>query len=237
MDLAAQRASGELRGPSGTVWLSRGAVVRAHSPLVPEACLLAGAWFGDRIDDELAWNTRLLDAAYFALGQADGPFDFRAELPPDGRVRTLRTEVLCYAIGRRRALLDQVLPRPDLDTAAVAPAAPGGRSPSPGRRLCALLAAADGQLTPPELASRLGRSTFSVLLDIRLLAGAGLLRLPSRAAPARPADSGVPSIPPAAPGLPRRQAPAQPSERPPADPSDPNVALLLRIRAALEARL
>ncbi|MDH6140570.1 hypothetical protein P3T35_002578 [Kitasatospora sp. GP30] len=216
-ELGARGATGALRGPNGTVWLSDGAVTGARSPLVSDVPF--GAPTGRRFEAELTWRERLLDAAYYALGQTGGEFEFHAAPPPDGPTRALPLEALRQAIGRRRALLDQVLARPDLDTAPVTAAEVRPGMP-PGRRLRALLAAADGQLTPPQLAARLGRSAFGVLLDVRLLAAAGLLRLPPRP-PAEPPRSGAAAAP----------------DRPPADPSDPNVAMLLRIRAALEARL
>ncbi|TQF06258.1 transcriptional regulator [Kitasatospora acidiphila] len=216
-ELGARGAAGALRGPSGTVWLSDGAVAGARSPLVADVPF--GSPTRRPFEAELVWRERLLDAAYYAFGQVGGEFEFHAAPTPDGLTRTLPLEALRQAIGRRRALLDQVLARPDLDTAPVVAAEVRPGMP-PGRRLQAVLAATDGQLTPPQLAARLGRSVFGVLLDVRLLAAAGLLRLPPRP-PAEPPRSGAAAAP----------------DRPPVDPSDPDVAMLLRIRAALEARL
>ncbi|MCC9307487.1 hypothetical protein LN042_10290 [Kitasatospora sp. RB6PN24] len=188
-----------------------------------------------------------MDAVYFVLGQAGREFEFHAGPPPDGSVRSLPLEALRQAIGRRRALLDQVMPRPELDTAAVTVAETRPGVP-PGRRLRAVLAAADGQLAPSQLAARLGRSVFGLLLDVRLLAAAGHLVLPHRPlsepppAPSEPLGPvsdphRPPPEPHRAPSEPPPPSAAAPSDRSPAVPSDPEVTMLLRIRAALEARL
>ncbi|MFE9424738.1 transcriptional regulator [Kitasatospora sp. NPDC006697] len=204
-ELAAQRATGALHGTAGTAWLADGAVVGVHSPYTADAPPPCA-------ERELAWHGMLLDAAYFAFGQDCGSLGFHPGPPPeDGGLRALPFERLGQAIRCRRALLDQVCPHPELDTAAVATAPTGSALPAPARRLAELLAAVDGALTPHQLACRLRRSTFGVLLDVRLLAAAGLLHLPPGAGEA--------------------------AVRSALDPADPEVALLLRIRSALEARL
>ncbi|GAA1961299.1 hypothetical protein [Kitasatospora viridis] len=206
-ELAARRATGALHGAAGTAWLADGAVVRVRSPYAaPDPCA----------EGELAWYGLLLDAAYFAFGQPGGALGFEPGPPPgDDRQRALSCERLGRAVRCRRALLNQVCPHPELDTAAVAREdAPSHPPAHPARRLSELLAAADGELVPHQLARRLGRSTFGVLLDVRLLAAAGLLHLPPGAGDA---------------------AARRPLDR--LDPSDPEVALLLRLRSALEARL
>jgi hypothetical protein len=68
----------------------------------------------------------------------------------------------------------------------------------------------DGSRTAPAIARELGRRAFATLLDVRRLAAAGLV------APA-PAD------------------PADPKAPPRSGATDPYVALLKRVRDALEA--
>lgn len=84
-----------------------------------------------------------------------------------------------------------------------------------GTRQRALLAAADGERTPAELARLLGRPAFHTLLDVRRLAAAGLVETPLDPGP-------EPAPPPPVPALPV---------------ADPDIALLRRLRDALEAHL
>lgn len=118
----------------------------------------------------------------------------------------------------------------------------GGRARAPTPAQLAVLAAADGSRTPVQIAWHLGRSAFATLLDVRRLAATGRISMPVRAqAPAAPARSApVPpaSVPPA-PLPPVAPAPFAHGGPQPAvlSSSDPSVALLLRLRAALEARL
>jgi hypothetical protein len=244
-ELCARHATGALVGPAGGVYLVDGAVVHAESPLAPdvETLLAAGrqpaeptgaqahatslVTSGER---ELCQLTALLDAAYFALPQDRVPLDFRTgQLPRLAAVHVLSADSLRDAVGRRRALLNQVWPWPEVDTAAVTQ----HREPTGGeRRLAAraprqraVLAAADGLRTPPEIARLLRRSAFGTLLDVRQLAATGLIETPGRRAD-----------PPSVPDPPVADRPSA-HGAPPQDPSDPDVALLLRLRAALEARL
>ncbi|MDV9187914.1 transcriptional regulator, partial [Streptomyces sp. SR27] len=78
----------------------------------------------------------------------------------------------------------------------------------------ALLAAADGERTPAELARLLGRPAFHTLLDVRRLAAAGLVETPLDTGP-EPPPALLPVLPVA----------------------DPDIALLRRLRDALEAHL
>ncbi|MFE3938169.1 transcriptional regulator, partial [Streptomyces goshikiensis] len=116
---------------------------------------------------------------------------------------------------RRRELLDAVWPYPLLDTAPVVPrAAAPGQTVTARQRL--LLAQADGIRTPADLAWVLGRPAFHTLLDVRRLAAAGLVDTPHAPAPA-PVEAPLPDW----------MTQAQP----------PDVALLRRLRDALEASL
>ncbi|MCQ4040476.1 transcriptional regulator [Streptantibioticus rubrisoli] len=247
-ELCGRRATGALVGPAGGVYLVDGAVVHAESPFAPdvETLLAAGpepaeptgarphatslVTSGER---ELCQLTALLDAAYFALPQDRVPLDFRTgQLPRLAAVHVLSADSLREAVGRRRALLHQVWPWPEVDTAAVTqrlePPGEDRRLAARAPRQRAVLAAADGLRTPPEIARLLRRSAFGTLLDVRQLAATGLIETPGRRAD-----------PPSAPDPPVVDRPPPPPSRgePPHDLSDPDVALLLRLRAALEARL
>jgi hypothetical protein len=247
-ELCARHATGALVGPAGSVYLADGAVVDAESPFAPDVeTLLAGerqpaeptgtqAHYAGLVsagERELCQLTALLDAAYFALQQDRAPLDFRtSQLPRLAAVHALSAESLRDAVGRRRALLNQVWPWPDVDTAAVTcrlkPPSQDRGLPVRAARQHAVLAVADGLRTPPEIARLLRRSTFGTLLDVRQLAAAGLIETPGR----RIDQSSAPDPP----------VPDRPSQRPSRteprhDSSDPQVALLLRLRAALEARL
>nr|BFE82706.1 hypothetical protein GCM10020093_053070 [Planobispora longispora] len=104
---------------------------------------------------------------------------------------------------------------PELDALPVVPI---GRIPAQRVLLTSLqwevLVGADCTATPADLARKLGRPAYSVLLAVRQLAAAGLLRTPEHdreSAPATPpaAPRPAPATPPAAP----RPAPSPPSRR------------------------
>ncbi len=94
-------------------------------------------------------------------------------------------------------------------------AAAPGQTVTPRQRT--LLGQADGVRTPADLAWVLGRPAFHTLLDVRRLAAAGLVETPHS----------PPPPPPAADPLPDWMTQAQ----------SPDVALLRRLRDALEASL
>ncbi|MEW1698471.1 transcriptional regulator [Streptomyces sp. NPDC093249] len=240
--LAAERATGALLRDHGTLYLVDGHVVHAESPVSPgvdvllttggrlprenwdEAVDRAGArravgrFLVDsgRLHDgelEICHLGAVFDAAFFALSPASGPTRFRYGVGHwFGTVRPVSTEAVQRETVRRRELLDAVWPYGSVDTAPVVPrpAAPGQ---TVGTRRRALLAAADGRLTPAGLARRLGRPAFHTLLDVRRLAAAGLVETPLDPVPAPP--------PASLPG--------------PAAVADPDIALLRRLRDALEA--
>ncbi|MFJ1753962.1 hypothetical protein [Kitasatospora sp. NPDC088134] len=262
-DLAAEGATGALHGPDGAVHLAGGLVVHAESPHAAtvghllvgagriavrdwDDALLPGAGrLAEHLLDrglvgagelELARLAATLDGAQDALAQHGGELRFDPAARPAFRLsRPLSVLELRGAVGRRRALLDACWPSAELDRAPLLPtgSAPTRRIAVPHRRRQALLAAADGSRTVPELARLLGRSTFGTLLDVRQLAAAGLLTArPSAPAAFDPPPAAVPEpAPPAAP-LPEVLLPPGPRSY---DPSDPEVGLLLRLRAALEA--
>ncbi|MGW7072265.1 transcriptional regulator [Streptomyces sp. NPDC054855] len=244
MRLAHERATGALLRDQGTLYLVEGRVVHAESPAAPgidvlltaggalppqgwqEALSLAGT--RNEVGRELVDSGRvtagelevchigaLFDAAFFVLGPASGPTRFRYGVAHWlGRVRPVAAEAVERETRRRRALLDSVWPCPDLDTSPVV-----ARPPAPGQtvtgRQDALLRLADGVRTPTAIAWALGRPTFHTLIEVRRLAAAGLVE------PPRTPDRTPPMLP----------APAR------EDHEEPDVALLRRVRDALEATL
>ncbi|WP_199810616.1 transcriptional regulator [Streptomyces rimosus] len=248
--LAAAHATGALQCRPGTLYLVGGRVVHAESPAVPGLKVLLTT--GGRVpravwDDALGragvpdhvpgrlvkegllsegqaevwWLTALFDAAFFALAPRSGPSRFQHGFVREGGAgtRSVPAERVLRESQRRRRLLDALWPGPEIDTVPVV------RRPAAGRRvparLEAVLALADGTRTPGTIARELGRPAFHVLLEVRRLAVAGLL-LPRHPHP----PPGGPPVPPAD-GRPRA----------PAAPEPPDVALLRRVRDALEARL
>ncbi|WP_101256502.1 hypothetical protein [Streptomyces barkulensis] len=264
--LAAQRATGALLRGSGTLYLRDGEVVHAESPVSPgldvlltlggrlpaegwrEAVERAGArrqvarFLVDngrltRGELEVYHLGALYDAAFFALAPGSGPARFRSGLSHWlGPIRPVPAGDLQREVLRRRRLLEDLWPHPEVD------AAPVVRSrqavlPAPTRRQRALLELADGTRTPADIARRLGRPAFHVLIDVRRLAAAGHIQTPAPG----PASSSRP------PAFPKSPDPPAPGAAPPPSPvsaarfpevsADPDIALLLRIRDALEARL
>ncbi|MFF3743191.1 hypothetical protein ACWDFH_03160 [Streptomyces kronopolitis] len=264
---AAERVTGALSGPHGCFYFLDGAVYCIESTAAPglgsrltaagklppqgweHAAEAAGERrTGGRFLVEEGWLTQgeleichlaaLLDAAFFAL-----------ELPPEaasftpgtahwlGVIRPVSITALQQATARRRALLDRLQPWAAADTSPVIPAG----TPVPAattRRQRRLLDRADGRHTPYELARLLGESAFATLLDIRLLAAAGLVLVPPPPAPLprrRPgACLDAPPVPVTAP----HPAPAPQRSVPDIfDTTDPNIALLVRLRTALEEEL
>ncbi|WP_229853132.1 hypothetical protein [Streptomyces albospinus] len=198
----------------------------------------------------------LLDAAFFVLPLAPGSTTFTpGEVHWLGVVRSVSAAALQEATARRRALLDRLRPWAAVDQAPVVPVDPvasegWGRSRGPGGsqgstgavrpavtgRQRRLLEHADGRRTPYELAHALGQSAYLTLLDVRGLAAAGLVRLPA-------APAALPRRRPGASGADRRTAAPDSAPRwhlP--DPgvletADPDIALLARLRTALEENL
>ncbi|MET8688280.1 transcriptional regulator [Streptomyces sp. NPDC004732] len=242
--LAAERASGAFLRAQGTLYLVEGRVVHAESPAAPgvDVLLTAGGaleqqgWqealsaAGTRheVGRELVASGRvtageleichlgaLFDAAFFVLGAANGPTRFRYGVAHWlGPVRPVPAAAVERETVRRRAFLDSIWPRPEVDTAPVVP-----RRPAPGQavtvRQRALLRLADGVRTPTAIAWALGRPSFHTLVEVRRLAAAGLVE-----------DPGTPGDEQVTAALPFTD---------PAGCAEPDIALLRRVRDALEA--
>ncbi|GLW15325.1 hypothetical protein ACFXN2_09245 [Streptomyces kronopolitis] len=264
---AAERVTGALSGPHGCFYFLDGAVYCIESTAAPglgsrltaagklppqgweHAAEAAGERrTGGRFLVEEGWLTQgeleichlaaLLDAAFFAL-----------ELPPEaasftpgtahwlGVIRPVSITALQQATARRRALLDRLQPWAAADTSPVIPAG----TPVPAattRRQRRLLDRADGRHTPYELARLLGESAFATLLDIRLLAAAGLVLIPPPPAPLPRRRPGACLDAPPVPATAPHPAPAPQRSVPDIfDTTDPNIALLVRLRTALEEEL
>jgi hypothetical protein len=241
--LATERATGALLRDRGTLYLVDGQVVHAESPSSPglevlltasgrirpegwrEAVDRAGARgrVGSFLVDsgqlaggelEICHLSALHDAAFFALAPGNGPTRFRHGVVHwMGPVRPVPTDRVEREAVRRRELLDQLWPHEAVDSAPVVRAA--GRADSPVTpRQRAVLALADGFRTPQDIARLLGRPAFHTLIDVRRLAAAGAVETPRAPAP-----------PPAVPTWVADLA------------TDPDIALLTRLRDALEATL
>ncbi|GGO83078.1 transcriptional regulator [Wenjunlia tyrosinilytica] len=243
--LAAQRATGALLRDAGALYLVDGEVVHAESPAAPgidillakggrlpterwqEAVDRAGAHHrvGRFLVDsgrlasgelEICHLGALFDAAFFALAPGGGPTRFRRGAAHWlGPVKPVRAEAVERETRRRRELLDNLWPRPEVDSAPVTPRTAAGTADITSRQR-AVLDLADGVRTPAGIARLLGRPGFHTLIDIRRLAAAGHIETPRASAP--PAPAPVPAWV--------------------ADVSaDPDIALLRRLRDALEASL
>lgn len=244
--LAAERATGALLRDRGTLFLEDGRIVHAESPATPglDVLLTTGGGLAperwreavDRagarrqvarflVDSgglaggelEICHLAAIFDAAFFALSPGSGPSRFRRGATHwIGSVRSVPAAAVERETRRRGELLDAVWPYPQLDTAPVVP-----RPAAPGQTVTArqriLLARADGVRTPADLAWVLGRPAFHTLLDVRRLAAAGLVETPHAPAPAAAAETPLPDW--------MTQA------------QSPDVALLRRLRDALEASL
>ncbi|MDH6136417.1 hypothetical protein P3T37_005845 [Kitasatospora sp. MAA4] len=189
---------------------------------------------------ELCHLGALHDAAFFTLG-ARPTATSGASFEPGvrhwlGPVNGVSARLLRREAVRRRDLLERIWPCPQVDTAPVVPAAPAARRRSrTSLRQRELLHHADGRRTPADLARLLGRSAFSTTVEVRRLAAAGLVATPLPGASPL-LDAPLPAT--AVAGLQRRTPGAalrRPS--PPLSAHDPDIALLYRVRTALEARL
>ncbi|GAA4916694.1 transcriptional regulator [Streptomyces coeruleoprunus] len=251
--LALERATGALLREHGTLYLADGQVVHAESRVAPGPEVLLGpnALPGRTADGRAAdgrtgdgsvgrgrprrvgageWEICRLgafyDAAFFALAPGSGPARFRYGEQAAGTavpgappaLRPVPAADVERETLRRRTLLDRVWPHPAVDTAPVVPrpVAPGRTVTARGR---ALLARADGVRTPAQLAVELRRPAFHTVLEVRRLAAAGLVETPPSPAPV-PAPVPAERPPPFSPAL---------------TADAPDLALLRRVRDALEA--
>ncbi|MFD7748528.1 winged helix-turn-helix domain-containing protein [Streptomyces sp. NPDC059698] len=242
--LAAERATGALLRDHGTLYLADGQVVHAESPATPgiDVLLTAGGalrhegWWdavaqaGARrrvgrylVDSghvpggalELCHLGALYDAAFFALAPTGTPARFRYGVAHwIGPVRPVPVAAVERETLRRREFLDRIWPDPACDGAPLRTTAYGSDAPAPARQR-RILELADGDRTASDIARQLGRSAFHVLVDLRRLAAAGLVEaVRARPLPAASASGRI--------TLPEVTA-------------DPDVALLRRLRDALEA--
>ncbi|GAA2069882.1 hypothetical protein GCM10009801_20120 [Streptomyces albiaxialis] len=245
--LAAERATGAFTRAGGTLFLVDGQVAHAESPAAPgldvllttggalpgEAWRAALAEAGPRRSVarhlvetgrvpggvlELCQIGALHDAAFFVLAPGGGPGRFRHGVRHWlGAFRAVPAAAVERETVRRRSLLDRAWTDAGTDTLPVVRTArpPDVRVPARRRPVLDL---ADGGRTACEIARTLGRPAFHTLIDLRKLAAAGLVApAVSSAEPPR-----VPSGPGELPG-------------PPREFDDPDVALLRRLRDALEA--
>ncbi|MEU6576192.1 transcriptional regulator [Streptomyces sp. NPDC046805] len=223
--LADERATGVLVREHGTLHLAEGHVLHAESPLAPGLDVLLAAHdaltpAGPLLDAgllptgalELCQLGALYDAGYFVLAPSSTPGHFRyGTVPGPAPLRPVPVTALERETLRRRALLHRIWPDPAIDSAPLIRADPAAAPPVTWRRR-AVLERVDGVRTAPDIARELGRKAFHTLVDLRRLAAAGFV----------------------APGTP------VPGPAPPAPPSllqvtDPDIALLKRLRDALEA--
>ncbi|MFB4277051.1 MULTISPECIES: hypothetical protein [unclassified Nonomuraea] len=256
--LARERSTGALRvGRNGTIFLADGRVTYmecAQAPSVERLLAARGltteaALRGLQADGgcerllaegpvtagELQYAVLggVLDAAFFLLPISGSRPKFRpGERHWLGGQWFFDVPGLVRECARRRAQLAQAWPSADVDTLPVRPL---GRLPGHAVTLSRVqwevLVRADHKATPLELAKQIGRPAYPVLLAVRRLAASGLLAEPD---------------PAPAPGLPKRgRQPA--AEHPPHDPkaaalplgppvtgNPTDLALLMRLKKALE---
>ncbi|MFJ9179503.1 transcriptional regulator [Streptomyces sp. NPDC102360] len=236
--LADEQATGALIREHGTLYLEDGRVVHAESPATPgmDVLLTAGGavqaegWSEavdragarqrvgrylverGRLSDgalELCHLGALFDASYFTLAPSSGPTRFRYGVSHwFGTVRPVPVAAVERETQRRRELLQRIWPEPDTDMAPLSRIVRQGEAGVPPRRR-RVLDLVDGARTASQIALALGRPAFHTLVDLRRLAACGL----------------VTTAP----------APAPPEWLELAVVEDPDVALLRRLRAGLEA--
>ena len=194
---------------------------------------------------ELCHAGALFDAAYFVLGPSRAPASFRYGAAHWlGPIRPVPVATVEREASRRRDLLHRIWPDPATDHAPLIRAADLTAPPVPARRE-AVLGRVDGFRTAADISLALGRPAFHTLVDVRRLAAAGLIST----APEQ--DRGSPPSPPNVPRPGREQSPGAarvgPAETGPGtgasalattspfDVPDPDIALLQRLRDALEA--
>ncbi|MEV1022386.1 transcriptional regulator [Streptomyces sp. NPDC050264] len=240
--LADEGATGALIREHGTLYLADGRIVHAESPATPgmDVLLTAGGavqadrWWEavdragarrrvgrylveqGRLSDgalELCHLGAVFDAAYFTLAPSSGPTRFRYGVSHwFGAVRPVPVAAVERETRRRRELLQRIWPEPDTDTAPLTRAT-GRELPVPARRR-RVLDLVDGARTASQIALALGRPTFHTLVDLRRLAAGGLVTT------ALPEPATTPPVP---------------AWMAHTAVDDPDVALLRRLRAALEA--
>jgi hypothetical protein len=195
--------------PGGAVYVFEGRIVYAESPAAPgvgalltSSGRLAGRTWQNALDlgsstarvgrllveqghltqgeMELCILTATYDAAYFVLCSPSAPVKFMpGAMHWLGPVVHIDAAAVDREVHRRVRLLDEILPNPRIDSAAVIPVT---RAPRERVVLTAfqweLLVHADGQRTPADLALLLGRAGFATIQELRRLAAQGLIEVP-----------------------------------------------------------
>ncbi|MEU5701995.1 transcriptional regulator [Streptomyces aurantiacus] len=216
-----------------------GAERRVGRFLVDSGRLTAGAL-------ELCHLGALYDAAFFTLGTSSGPARFRYGVAHwIGPVRPVSVDAVERETLRRRALLHRIWPDPDTDTAELVRTGRAVDVALPPRQRT-VLDQVDGERTASDISQVLGRPGFHTLVDVRRLAAAGIVTTRARAVDPRAPETAAPPESPVSPAS--RAAPASPASSATAQAAqvaqavqaaqasaDPDVALLRRLRDALEA--
>ncbi|MFF5001425.1 transcriptional regulator [Streptomyces phaeochromogenes] len=223
-----------------------GADRRVGRFLVDSGRLTAGAL-------ELCHLGALYDAAFFTLGPSSGPARFRYGVAHwIGPVRPVSVDAVERETLRRRDLLHRIWPEPGTDTEPLVRTGRAVDATLPPRQRT-VLDQVDGERTASDISLVLGRPGFHTLVDLRRLAAAGIVttRSPTIASgpiPTGSVESGAiasglaecgpdgartPEAP-ATPLSPVSTVVAQAAEAAQAS-ADPDVALLRRLRDALEA--
>lgn len=263
--LAAERASGALTRDHGVLYLHDGLVTHAESSATPglDVLLTTGGtvrpegWW-EAVDKagpaqrvgrflidsgqlsagalELCHLGALYDAAYFTLASYDGPTRFRHGVAHwIGPVRPVPVTAVERETRRRRRLLDRIWRRSATDTQPVRRAGSCDGLALPPRRR-AVLDRVDGERTAADISLALGRPGFHTVVELRRLAAAGLVTATApTVSPAPLPESGT--------GTGRGTGTVTETETgtrtatvlPPVHSPDQDIALLHRLKEALEA--
>jgi hypothetical protein len=186
--------------------------VSAHAVRQARQAATEDRWGGEQLVDkgvltrgelEFCVLNAVLDATYFLCGATGHRPRFRpGERHWLGPQWYFEVAGLFRECKRRKARLDEAWPSAELDALPVVPL---GRITAQRVVLTPLqwevLVGADSATPPADLAHKLGRPAYSVLLAVRQLASSGLLRTPEPepgvipATPARPARPAAPAAP------------------------------------------
>ncbi|WP_307544511.1 transcriptional regulator [Streptomyces sp. V3I8] len=260
--LAEEHATGVLTRERGVLYLVEGQVVHAESPATPgldvlltsRGALGSEGWWeavsqagpehrvGRFLVDsgqlaagalELCHLGALYDAAFFTLGTSSGPARFRYGVAHwIGPVRPVSVDAVERETLRRRALLHRIWPDADSDTAELVRTGRAVDAVLPPRQRT-VLDQVDGVRTAADISLVLGRPGFHTLVDVRRLAAAGIVTTRARTVEVRAPETAVPAASPVSTAL-VSTASAQAARAAQAS-AEPDVALLRRLRDALEA--
>ncbi|MEU9185251.1 transcriptional regulator [Streptomyces sp. NPDC048484] len=260
--LAEERATGVLTRERGVLYLVEGQVVHAESPATPgldvlltsrgalgsegwwEAVSEAGAErrVGRFLVDsgrlaagalELCHLGALYDAAFFTLATSSGPARFRYGVAHwIGPVRPVTVDAVERETLRRRALLHRIWPDAGTDTAKLVRTGRAVDAVLPPRQRT-VLDQVDGARTASDISLVLGRPGFHTLVDVRRLAAAGIVSPLARTVEFLAPEAAVPAPSPVPTPSSVSTVTAQAAQAAQAS-ADPDVALLRRLRDALE---